>query len=81
MILDVHITDSVTVGAMDVVWSASKWVEGIHDHPSNWAGDEEFDLIRAVRSLFPNLRCRWTEEPGYEAWHDTSDPRNPRGDE
>lgn len=52
----------------DVVTAAQEWVERIHDHPNQWADEQDTALIEAVRAHVPGVRCRWTEDPAYAGW-------------
>lgn len=60
----------------EILRAACMWVRGITSHPNNWAGQEEINLILAVREAYPNLRCRWVENPDYADWSDATDPRS-----
>lgn len=63
----------VNAAVQRLVAAAVEWVESIHDHPNLWAGEQEFQLIEAVRAVDPMVHCKWLDDPTYagwtEAWH------------
>lgn len=58
----------------DLLLLCKRWVEDISSHPNNWVGDHEGDMIRLVRTIFPDVKCRWLEDPAYDGWVDTTAP-------
>lgn len=60
----------------DVVTAAQEWVEAIHSHPHQWADQPDFNLIHAVRTHIPGVRCRWLEESAYAGWPDSTAPHS-----